>query len=97
MDNLTFKKMAGTSAVFVSSQFDKASPLERDGMTWTAAELHLADLPTDLETKESLANALSLEGLEEYDPPSDGDIRRVESMDSDFIYFQRIQGWIQVV
>ena len=36
-----YKKMAGTSAVFLSSEYDGASPVERDGMLWSAKELHL--------------------------------------------------------
>ncbi len=97
METIQFKKMAGTSAVFVASDYNKATPIERDGLSWTPNELHLEELPTDLETKSSLANVLALEGLEEYDPPLNGDVRRVESMNTDFIYFQRIHGWIQVV
>lgn len=92
-----FKKMAGTSAVFISSTFLHASPVERDGETWSADELHLAELPTELETKPPMANVLALEGLEEYDPPHNGDVRHVESLNSDFIYFNRIQGWVQVI
>ncbi len=97
MEEIRFKKMAGTSAVFVSSDYEKAAPVERDGLTWSPEELHLSDLPTDLETKTALANVLALEGLEEYDPPLNGDVRHVESMGVDFIYFQRIQGWVQVL
>lgn len=96
MEPIQFKKMAGTSAVFVTSHYQSASPVERDGFSWTPEELHLNDLPTDLETKSSLANVLALEGLEEYDPPHNGDVRRVESMNTDFIYYQRIHGWVQV-
>ena len=97
MEDIRFKKLAGTSAVFISSHYDKAAPVERDGLTWSPEELYLSDLPTELETKPALANALALEGLEDYDPPINGDVRRVESMGVDFIYFQRIQAWVQVL
>ena len=91
-----FKKMAGTSAVFLSADFAKASPVERDGMIWTAEELHLEQLPLHRQQQSAMANALALEGLEEYDPPNNGDIRRVESIDEDFIYFDLIRGWVQI-
>lgn len=88
--------MAGTSAVFVSAEYAHASPIERDGMVWNRSELHLDDLPNDRRHKDSMSNALALEGLEDYDIPSNGDIRRVESMGVDFIYFEKINGWIQL-
>jgi hypothetical protein len=91
----TYKKMAGTAAVFLSSEFDKASPVERDGMVWTAQELHLDKLPKEHHRKPMMQTVLALEGLEEYDKPEDGDIRRVDSVGSDFVYFQRISGWVQ--
>jgi hypothetical protein len=87
--------MAGTAAVFLSSEFDKASPVERDGMVWTAQELHLDKLPKEHHRKPMMQTVLALEGLEEYDKPEDGDIRRVDSVGSDFVYFQRISGWVQ--
>lgn len=92
----TYKKMAGTSAVFVSTEYSHASPIERDGMVWTGSELHLEDLPNDRRHKASMSNALALEGLEDYDIPSSGDIRHVESMGINFIYFEKIHGWIQL-
>ena len=91
----TYKKMAGTAAVFLSSEFDKASPVERDGMVWTAQELHLEKLPKEHHRKPMMQTVLALEGLEEYDKPEDGDIRRVDSVGSDFVYFQLISGWVQ--
>ena len=45
MSTTTYKKIAGTSAVFLSADFAKASPIERDGLIWTANELHLEQLP----------------------------------------------------
>jgi hypothetical protein len=92
----TYKKMAGTSAVFVSAQYPHASPVERDGMVWNSSELHVDDLPDDRRYKASMSNALALEGLEDYDTPSNGDVRHVQSMGIDFIYFEKIHGWIQL-
>ena len=91
-----YKKMAGTSAVFLSADFAKASPIERDGMIWTAEELHLEQLPSQQQHKSAMANALALEGLEEYDIPNNGDVRRVESIGAEFIYFDLIRGWVQL-
>lgn len=87
--------MAGTSAVFLSADFAKASPVERDGMIWTAKELHLEQLPRQRQKKPTMANALALEGLEEYDIPNNGDVRWVESIGAEFIYFDLIRGWVQ--
>ncbi|MFL0809446.1 MAG: hypothetical protein K6L76_03435 [Agarilytica sp.] len=87
--------MAGTSAVFISSQYGKASPVERDGMIWTEDELHLDNLPTDLKLKTPIANVLALEGLEDYDPPENGDVRFVDSVGADFVYMQSTRAWIQ--
>jgi predicted component of viral defense system (DUF524 family) len=92
----TYKKMAGTSAVFVSAQYPHASPVERDGMVWNTSELHVDDLPDDRRYKASMSNALALEGLEDYDTPSNGDVRHVQSMGINFIYFEKIHGWIQL-
>lgn len=92
-----FKKMAGTSAVFISSDYDKASPMERDGVIWSAKDLHLEELPFPENRKPAMANALALEGLEDYDKPSNGDVRHVDSLGLDFVYFQGIRAWIQVL
>ncbi len=92
----TYKKMAGTSSIFLSADFAKASPVERDGMIWTAEELHLEQLPHQRQQKSAMANTLALEGLEEYDMPDNGDVRRVESIGAEFIYFDLIPGWIQL-
>ena len=43
-----------------------------------------------------MANALALEGLEEYDPPGNGDLRFVESIGAEFVYFELMRGWIQL-
>lgn len=97
MYSTAYKKMAGTSAVFISAGYSKASPVERDGIIWDAKELHLQDLPKHRQEKPAMANVLALEGLEDYDRPSNGDVRRVESMEADFVYFERIHAWIQIV
>ncbi len=88
--------MAGTSAVFLSADFEKASPVERDGLIWSAEELHLDQLPKQRQQKLSMANVLALEGLEDYEMPANGDVRWVESVGSEFIYFDLIHGWIQL-
>ena len=92
----TYKKMAGTSAVFLIADHGKASPVERDGMVWTAQELHLQQLPARRTPKAAMANALALEGLEEYEPPENGDQRYVESIAAEFVYFDVIRGWVQM-
>ncbi len=90
-----YKKMAGTSAVFVFSDYQGPSPVERDGLVWTSAELHLeGNLPL-LRELPAMANALALEGLEEYDAPVFGDVRFVVSLDASFIYWSGIRGWVQ--
>jgi hypothetical protein len=91
-----YKKMAGTSAVFLREDYDGPSPVERDGMIWQAEELHLDELPSEFTPLDAMANVLALEGLEDYDPATHGDIRRVESVGEYFVYLERIQGWVQV-
>lgn len=93
----TYKKMAGTSAVFLAADYDQAAPVERDGMEWSAAELSLDKLPASVNPKPDMATILALEGLEEYDAPDDGDIRRVDSVNAKFIYLARIKGWVQLL
>ena len=88
--------MAGTSAVFLSADFEKASPVERDGLIWSSEELHLDQLPKQRQQKLSMANVLALEGLEDYEMPANGDVRWVESVGAEFIYFDLIHGWIQL-
>ncbi|PCJ24982.1 MAG: hypothetical protein COA96_08285 [SAR86 cluster bacterium] len=92
----TYKKMAGTSAVFLSASFNKASPVERDGLVWTAQELQLEKLAVEYQEKAPMQNALALEGLEEYDMPHNGDIRKVESINAEFVYFELLHAWIQI-
>ncbi len=91
-----YKKMAGTSAVFVFADNAISSPVERDGMVWTRDELHLDELSSEYSKKPAMANALSLEGLEDCDPPEDGDLREVESFGCQFVYLGRTHSWIQV-
>jgi len=93
---LGYKKMAGTSAVFLREDYDGPSPVERDGMIWQAEELHLDELPDEFTSLDSMANALALEGLEDYDPATHGDMRRVDSVGEYFVYLERIRGWVQV-
>ena len=91
-----YKKMAGTSAVFLREDYDGPSPVERDGMIWQAEELPLDELPSEFTPLDAMANVLALEGLEDYDPATHGDIRRVDSVGEYFVYLERIQGWVQV-
>jgi hypothetical protein len=91
-----YKKMAGTSAVFLREDYDGPSPVERDGMIWQAEELHLDELPSEFTPLDAMANVLALEGLEDYDPATHGNIRRVDSVGEYFVYLERIQGWVQV-
>ena len=93
---LGYKRMAGTSAVFLRGDYDGPSPVERDGMVWQADELHLDELPGKLSPLEAMANALALEGLEDYDPATHGDLRRVNSIGEYFVYLEPIRGWVQV-
>jgi hypothetical protein len=91
----SYKKMAGTSAVFVFADYQGPAPVERDGLVWSSAELHL-DIPLpSLRALPAMANALALEGLEEYDPPQFGDFRYVASLDASFVYWAEIRGWVQ--
>lgn len=91
-----YKKMAGTSAVFISTEYTQASPVERDGLIWSEAELHLDDIPEHQNNQPSMSTVLALEGLEDYDKPSNGDVRRVDSMGVDFIYIAAAQAWVQI-
>ena len=65
-------------------------------MVWQADELHLDELPGKLSPLEAMANALALEGLEDYDPATHGDLRRVNSIGEYFVYLEPIRGWVQV-
>src|SRR5690606_33897063 len=89
-----YKKMAGTSAVFIPADFNSASPVERDGLVWTDAELSMPDSPQPLQWKAPLQSSLALEGLEEYDPPQAGDARYVIHVGMAFVYIEKIRGWV---
>jgi len=43
-----------------------------------------------------MANVLALEGLEDYDPATHGDMRQVNSVDKSFVYLASIRGWVQL-
>jgi len=91
-----YKKMAGTSAVFISTEYTQASPVERDGLIWSEDELHTGDIPEQQNNKPSMSTVLALEGLEDYDKPSNGDVRRVDSMGVGFVYIAAAQAWVQI-
>lgn len=91
-----YKKLAGTSAVFILETYQGASPVDREGLVWTESELHLGQMSSEQRPLAAMANGLALEGLEEYDPPTDGDVRQVNSLDAAFIYMQCIRGWVQL-
>ncbi len=88
--------MAGTAAVFILADRHANSPVERDGLIWTGAELHLNSIPDQLTRKESMATNLALEGLESYDPPSHGDVRLVTALNSSFVYLEPAKSWVEL-
>ncbi|CAA0113445.1 Uncharacterised protein [BD1-7 clade bacterium] len=92
---MTYKKLAGTSAVFVTANLEGPSPVERDGMIWSSAELHIDQLPEERTPQAAMASPLALEGLEDYDPPAHGDVRHVSSLNADFIFNHAARAWIQ--
>ena len=91
-----YKKLAGTSAVFILDGYQGASPVDREGLVWTESELHLDQMPSEQRPLAAMANGLALEGLEEYDPPTDGDVRQVNSLGASFMYMKSIRGWVQL-
>lgn len=94
MKQRIYKKMAGTSAIFIPADFSHASPVERDGLTWTDTELSMPTSPQLLQWKTPLESSLALEGLEEYDPPIAGDARYVNKLGIAFVYIEKIRGWV---
>lgn len=90
----TYKKMAGTSAIFLTADFDTPSPIERDGLSWTESELSMPSERQRLHWKPPMDSALALEGLEEYDPPSEGDARYVTKLGIALVYIKKIKGWV---
>lgn len=89
-----YKKMAGTSAIFIPADFAIASPVERDGLSWNDSELSMPSEPQPLQWKPPLETSLALEGLEEYDPPTAGDARYVNKLGIAFVYIGKIRGWV---
>lgn len=81
----TFKKMAGTAAVFIPADFSTPSPVERDSLVWTESELSMPAIPEPLLWKAAMESSLALEGLEEYDPPTHGDARYVRNLGIAFV------------
>ena len=67
-----FKKMAGTSAVFVAADHAGPSPVERDGLSWTAQELGLDTCPRRLRWREPMDSSLALEGTGRIRSPAAG-------------------------
>lgn len=63
MDFARYKKMAGTSAVFLSADFDNASPVERDGLEWGLEELHFNALIEQVLPDDILATDLFSQDL----------------------------------
>jgi hypothetical protein len=94
MKERIYKKMAGTSAIFIPADYASASPVERDGLVWTDTELSMPSSPQTLQWKPPLMSTLALEGLEEYDPPSTDDARYVNNLDIAFVYIGKIRGWV---
>lgn len=94
MSQRIYKKMAGTSAVFITSNFNAPSPVERDGLTWTESELHMPKARECLHWKPPMESALALEGLEEYDPPSAGDARYVNKLGIALVYIEKSKAWV---
>ncbi len=93
---MSYKKMAGTSAVFVMSDGHANKPVDVQGMIWSADELHLETKPAILNNKPAMATSLALEGLESYDPASHGDAREVTALDAQFVYIEPIKGWVEI-
>jgi len=57
--------MAGPATVFLPTEFEKASAVERDGFLWKTQELHFAKLPEKHHRKPMLQTVLTLKGLKE--------------------------------
>ena len=93
---MAYKKMAGTSAVFVLSNSHANKPVEVQGMEWSSEELHLETKPPTFIEKPAMATSLALEGLESYDPPVHGDVRAVTALDAQFVYIESIKGWVEI-
>lgn len=91
-----YKKMAGTSAVFIPADFPAPSPVERDSFVWTEVELSMPLSAQPLRWKPPMESSLALEGLEEYDLPGEGDARYVNNLGIAFVYIGKIRGWVAI-
>lgn len=94
MKQRIYKKMAGTSAIFIPADFAKSSPVERDGLVWTDEELGMPSTSQSLRWKSPLESTLALEGLEEYDPPTMNDARYINNLGIALVYIGKIRGWV---
>ena len=94
MKQRLYKKMAGTSAVFIPADFTNSSPVERDGLVWTDDELDMPTTPKKLKWKPPITSTLALEGLEDYDPASIDEARYVINLGIAFVYIEKIRGWV---
>lgn len=94
MKERIYKKMAGTSAIFIPADFSSSSPVERDGLAWTDAELSMPSAPQPLHWQPPLESTLALEGLEEYNPANDGDARYINNLGIALVYIGKIRGWV---
>lgn len=96
MSERIYKKMAGTAAVFIPADYSAASPMERDGPSWTADDLKIPSSSTLLTWKPAIDSALALEGLEEYDPPAPGDARYVTKLGMALMYIGNTKSWVGI-
>lgn len=94
MNERIYKKIAGTSAIFIPADFAHSSPIERDGLVWTDAELSMPSTPQALHWQPPLESTLALEGLEEYNPAKDGDARYINNLGIALVYIGKIRGWV---
>ncbi|MEN0036870.1 MAG: hypothetical protein AAGC78_07365 [Cellvibrio sp.] len=94
MKERIYKKMAGTSAIFIPADYASSSPVERDGLAWTDAELSMPSSPQSLRWQPPLESTLALEGLEEYNPANDGDARYINNLGIALVYIGKIRGWV---
>lgn len=94
MKERIYKKIAGTSAIFIPADFASSSPVERDGLAWTDSELGMPTIPQPLRWQPPLESTLALEGLEEYDPANDGDARYINNLGIALVYISKIRGWV---
>ena len=65
-------------------------------MVWDSDELGLSGKEFKLNWKPPLANALALEGLEDYEPAENGDTRFISSIGVAFAFFKPKGAWVQL-